>query len=197
MKRVFVIALAMLFVSWAGMACAQSPEQGPAPSGPAVMQHCPAPSGPGPHQHGPGHPGGPDHWGHMRHRMAKFLNLTTEQKDKMREIRQRFLTDTHDVRYDLQVKHIEMRELFTDPKMRTRRSREAERDRHADNEAYGQKGRYESRVEKSAHPRAVTEARQGRLLQGPPPRPFHAVETSYDTAQLKRPPGPPSGRPLP
>ena len=116
MKRVFVIALAMLFVSWAGMAYAQSPGQGPAPSGPAMAQQGPAPSGPALMQHGPGHPGGHDHWGHMRHRMGRFLNLTKEQQDKMREIGQRFLTDTHDVRYDLQVKRIEMRKLFTDPK---------------------------------------------------------------------------------
>ncbi len=116
MKRVFVIALAMLFVSWAGMACAQSPGQGPAPSGPAMAQQGAAPSGPALMQHGPGHPGGNDNWGRMRHRMARFLNLTKEQQDKMREIRQRFLTDTHDVRYDLQVKRIEMRKLFTDPK---------------------------------------------------------------------------------
>ena len=34
----------------------------------------------------------------------------------MREIRARFWADTHDLRYDIGEKRIEMRKLFTDPK---------------------------------------------------------------------------------
>jgi len=34
----------------------------------------------------------------------------------MREIRDRFWADTHDLRYDMAEKRIEMRKLFTDPK---------------------------------------------------------------------------------
>lgn len=52
----------------------------------------------------------------MHHRLAEFLNLSKEQKDKMRDIRRAFFADTHDLRYDIRLKRIEMRKLFTDPK---------------------------------------------------------------------------------
>jgi Spy/CpxP family protein refolding chaperone len=44
------------------------------------------------------------------------LNLSREQREKMREIRDRFWADTHNLRYDMAEKRIEMRKLFTDPK---------------------------------------------------------------------------------
>jgi|GEM_PF-1104742 len=48
--------------------------------------------------------------------LAKYLNLSTEQKEKMKESRSRYHSDTRDLRYDLAAKRLEMRKLFTDPK---------------------------------------------------------------------------------
>jgi Spy/CpxP family protein refolding chaperone len=48
--------------------------------------------------------------------MKSLLNLTAEQKDKMRELRNRHHAATRDLRYDLAQKRLEMRRLFTDPK---------------------------------------------------------------------------------
>jgi Spy/CpxP family protein refolding chaperone len=35
----------------------------------------------------------------------------------MREVRNRYYTDTHDLRYDIRIKRLEMQKLFTDPKV--------------------------------------------------------------------------------
>jgi len=51
------------------------------------------------------------------HGMVSYLGLTQEQKDKMRDLRDRFRNETHDLRYDLALKKLEMRKLFTDPKV--------------------------------------------------------------------------------
>ena len=48
--------------------------------------------------------------------LAKYLNLSPEQKEKMKESRSRYHSDTRDLRYDLAAKRLEMRKLFTDPK---------------------------------------------------------------------------------
>lgn len=48
--------------------------------------------------------------------LAKNLNLSTEQKEKMKEVRSRYRGDTRDLRYDLVTKRLELRKLFTDPK---------------------------------------------------------------------------------
>jgi Spy/CpxP family protein refolding chaperone len=48
--------------------------------------------------------------------LAKFLNLSPEQKEKMKESRSLYHSDTRDLRYDLAAKRLEMRKLFTDPK---------------------------------------------------------------------------------
>jgi Spy/CpxP family protein refolding chaperone len=49
-------------------------------------------------------------------RFAKFLGLSPEQKEKMKELRSRFKSETRDLKYDLAAKRLEMRKLFTDPK---------------------------------------------------------------------------------
>jgi len=50
------------------------------------------------------------------HPFGPRLNLTQEQIGKMRELRKIFWADTHDLRYDIKMKRIEVRKLFTDPK---------------------------------------------------------------------------------
>jgi Spy/CpxP family protein refolding chaperone len=53
------------------------------------------------------------------HRDGQFgprLNLTREQKDKLKEIREHFFADTHDLRYDIRIMKLETEKLFTDPK---------------------------------------------------------------------------------
>ena len=47
---------------------------------------------------------------------AKYLNLSPEQKEKMKESRNSYKSETRDLRYDLAAKRLEMRKLFTDPK---------------------------------------------------------------------------------
>ena len=47
--------------------------------------------------------------------MVKFLNLSEDQIAKMKELRVRFHNDTRDLRYNLAIKRVEMRKLFTDP----------------------------------------------------------------------------------
>jgi len=47
---------------------------------------------------------------------AKYLNLSPEQKEKMKELRTRYHTDTRDLKYAIATKRLEMRKLFTDPK---------------------------------------------------------------------------------
>ena len=54
--------------------------------------------------------------GLFKHRIAKFLNLSQEQIEKMKEVRNNFQKDTRDLKYDLAAKRLEMRKLFTDPK---------------------------------------------------------------------------------
>ena len=48
---------------------------------------------------------------------AKLLNLSPEQKEKVKELRNRYRSETRDLKYDLAAKRLEMRKLFTDPKM--------------------------------------------------------------------------------
>jgi Spy/CpxP family protein refolding chaperone len=51
-----------------------------------------------------------------RFNLAKYLDLSPEQKAKMKESRNSYKKDTRDLRYDLAAKRLEMRKLFTDPK---------------------------------------------------------------------------------
>jgi Spy/CpxP family protein refolding chaperone len=53
--------------------------------------------GPGPHPAGP-------------------FNLTKEQRDKMMELDRRFMAETHDLRFDILIKRLEVEKLFTNPK---------------------------------------------------------------------------------
>ena len=44
------------------------------------------------------------------------LGLTDQQLAKMKELKNRFHADTRNLRYNLKIKRVEMRKLFTDPK---------------------------------------------------------------------------------
>jgi len=109
MKRWSLPVLALLLVFMATFVVAASPEADPA--GP------PAPST-GSGQFGPGdvHRGPGSGFGAWRG-IVSYLGLSQEQIAKMRELRSRFRNETHDLRYDLAMKRLEMRKLFTDPKV--------------------------------------------------------------------------------
>ncbi|HUN54020.1 MAG TPA: Spy/CpxP family protein refolding chaperone, partial [Smithella sp.] len=53
---------------------------------------------------------------HKEFCIKKYLNLSDKQIASMKELRNSFQNDTRDMRYDLKIKRIEMRKLFTDPK---------------------------------------------------------------------------------
>ena len=53
---------------------------------------------------------------HKEFCFKKHLGLTDQQLAKMKELKNRFRDDTRDLRYNLEIKRIEMRKLFTDPK---------------------------------------------------------------------------------
>ncbi len=53
---------------------------------------------------------------HKKFCFKKYLNLSDEQMAKMKELKNSFRNDTRDLRYSLEIKRIEMRKLFTDPK---------------------------------------------------------------------------------
>jgi Spy/CpxP family protein refolding chaperone len=74
-----------------------------------------APPDPGPG--GPQGVSGPWGRGGSQQRFGSWLNLTQEQRDKMRELRNRYAADTHDLRYDVRIKRLELQKLFTDPKV--------------------------------------------------------------------------------
>jgi Spy/CpxP family protein refolding chaperone len=53
---------------------------------------------------------------HKEFCFKKHLNLSDQQLAKMKELKDHFRNDTRDLRYDLAIKRIETRKLFTDPK---------------------------------------------------------------------------------
>ena len=53
---------------------------------------------------------------HGFHGFGPHFNMTQDQKDRMKAIRDRFQADTHDLKYDIEIKKLEVRKLFTDPK---------------------------------------------------------------------------------
>jgi Spy/CpxP family protein refolding chaperone len=53
---------------------------------------------------------------HKEFNFKKHLNLSDKQLAGMKELRNSFHNDTRDLRYNLEIKRIEMRKLFTDPK---------------------------------------------------------------------------------
>lgn len=96
MKKWPVVALVIFFVTIAFSVIAAAPDAGSTgPRSPAALR-------------GPGDAQG---------RFGSYLNLSQEQRDKMRELRNRYYTDTHDLRYDVLQKRLELRKLFTDPKV--------------------------------------------------------------------------------
>jgi Spy/CpxP family protein refolding chaperone len=65
---------------------------------------------------GPGKQGPQDLSGHQGFRPFARLNLTQDQIGKMKELRKSFWANTHDLRYDIKMKRVEVQKLFTDPK---------------------------------------------------------------------------------
>ncbi len=53
---------------------------------------------------------------HHKAWMAAYLKLTPEQFAKLNDLKNSYLLDTRDLRYDMAIGHIEMMRLFTDPK---------------------------------------------------------------------------------
>ena len=53
---------------------------------------------------------------HKEFCFKKYLKLSDQQLAKMKELRNSFRNDTRDLRYNLAIKRLEMRKLFTDPK---------------------------------------------------------------------------------
>ena len=53
---------------------------------------------------------------HKEFGFKKYLGLSDEQLAKMKELRNSFRNDTRDLRYNIAIKRLEMRKLFTDPK---------------------------------------------------------------------------------
>jgi len=88
MKKIYAILFALLFVGLTTAAFAAPPDA----DKPGFQKH-------------PGF-----------HAFGLRLNLTQEQIGKMRELRKSFWADTHDLRYDIKMKRVEVRKLFTDPK---------------------------------------------------------------------------------
>ncbi len=76
---------------------------------PAAQEAAPAGQQPAPERKGYFHHGKTARLGH-------FLNLSKEQISKSREIWRRYFMDTHNLRYDVMAKRVEMEKLFTDPK---------------------------------------------------------------------------------
>jgi Spy/CpxP family protein refolding chaperone len=91
MKKFYAIALAAFLIGFATVLFAAPPGAG-----------------------SPGPQGLHKHW--TRHAFGSCLNLTKEQREKMREVGQHFQADTHDLKYDIRIKKLEVRKLFTDPK---------------------------------------------------------------------------------
>ena len=108
MKRSCVLVMATFLIVLTTAAFAAPTD--PAPPVPPQMQ--------GPWGQGGAHPQMQGPWGQgpARHGFGAFLGLTQEQKDRMKELRSRFRADTHDLRYDIRLKRLEMKKLFTDPK---------------------------------------------------------------------------------
>jgi len=94
MKKIYALFLALALMCLVTAAYADPADQGPAQAPHAGFQGR-----------------------HMQHRpFMPFLNLSKEQRDKMRDIWSRYKADTHNLKYDLREQRLEMRKLFTDPK---------------------------------------------------------------------------------
>ena len=91
MKKFYAMALTLCLIGFATVLFAAPPQAG-----------------------SPGPQGFHKDWSH--HAFGSCLNLTKEQREKMKEVRQHFLADTHDLKYDIRIKRLEVQKLFTDPK---------------------------------------------------------------------------------
>jgi Spy/CpxP family protein refolding chaperone len=117
MKKCFVLITALFFVSVATVVFAQGPSA--AAGGPPAKGGAESFRGPGPY----GGPAGPEgshpgwgHWSHGRFGHGEWLGLSKEQIEKMKALRDRFFSETRDLRYETAQKRLEMRKLFMDPK---------------------------------------------------------------------------------
>jgi len=90
MKKISLVLVALLFVSFTTAVLAAPP--------------------------GPGKPGPQGFQKHQGFHAFSRLNLTEDQKEKMKALRQKFWADTHDLRYDIKMKRVEVEKIFTDPK---------------------------------------------------------------------------------
>ena len=93
MKKIYAVIMAVCFLGMAVAALAADPAAGP---------------------RGQGHAWGP---AQQHERFAKYLDLSKEQQEKMKEVRNRYFADTREMRYDFLQKKLEMRKLFGDPKV--------------------------------------------------------------------------------
>jgi Spy/CpxP family protein refolding chaperone len=90
MKKLYLLSIALLFVCLSTVVFAASPD--PGKSGPQGFQKrgC--------------------------HKLGPRLDLTQEQRGKMKELMMRFQADIHDLKYNIRIKKLEARKLFSDPK---------------------------------------------------------------------------------
>lgn len=95
MKKIYPLLVATLFLALATAVFAAPPDPGPKDR--SEMR------------------GAGDHPAAIQ-KFAAYLNLTPEQRDKMKEIGNRFWDDTRDLRYQIRFRRLEMKRLFTDPK---------------------------------------------------------------------------------
>jgi Spy/CpxP family protein refolding chaperone len=95
MKKVYALVIATLFLALATTVLAAPP--GPGPKDPSDMRGA---------------------WGHPAavEKFINYLDLTPDQRNRMREIGNRFWDETRDLRYQIKFRRLEMKKLFTDPK---------------------------------------------------------------------------------
>ncbi len=110
MKKLYACILPLLFVGLALTVFASPSDSGQdqgqgSNQAPVVV---PGPSG----FHGPMGMGEPPR---LPHPFGPGLRLSREQADRMRDLENRYFDETRDLRYEISMKRLEMRRLFTDP----------------------------------------------------------------------------------
>jgi Spy/CpxP family protein refolding chaperone len=127
MKKGYLACLAIFFLFFATPLFAQgididdeeltlmAADTGPADPPAALAPGQGQPPAAGPEKHWDKHRPGEMHHGDMAGRWH-FLNLSKDQRTNMRELWRRHFAETHNLRYDLMEKRLEMARLFTDPK---------------------------------------------------------------------------------
>lgn len=115
MKKFYVILCAMLFLGLTTTVFAAPPDAPAGQDSPQVAEkHHPQHFDRNDRMHGHGSMEFQEH--PIGFRFSHHLKLTPEQSEKMKEVRNRFWSDTHDLKYDLDIKKLELEKLFTDPK---------------------------------------------------------------------------------